>query len=234
MPFSEIVREEALVKSARRCNVCREFAGRAVNVHHITQEADGGSNSIENAIVLCLRCHSEAGHFNSRHPIGTKYSPSELRRQRDQFQAAVAAGQILPATSEMEISWKRSSPFDGDLHTYHLIASVNNGSNSLNRWKLQIGLPSCIPIEYTNLKQSSEILREGVRYLVLEAEGGSLFPGETSNAVGPSAGATLQYQMNHELFYASDSKCWRLWLRLYTDSGPPIEGSRHWSEIHIF
>jgi hypothetical protein len=55
------------------------------NVHHIQPEADGGPNTIENAIVLCLRCHGEAGHYNPKHPIGTKYSPAELRRHRDEW-----------------------------------------------------------------------------------------------------------------------------------------------------
>jgi hypothetical protein len=96
MSFPPSVREDALVKSSRRCCVCREFAGRASNVHHIEQEADGGSNTIENAIVLCLRCHSEAVHYNPRHPVGAKYSPSELVRHRDQLWAAVADGRFYP------------------------------------------------------------------------------------------------------------------------------------------
>lgn len=61
MPFPRPVRDEALVRSNRRCCVCHEFGGRSVNVHHIVQEADGGPNTIENAICLCLRCHAEAG-----------------------------------------------------------------------------------------------------------------------------------------------------------------------------
>lgn len=85
MPFPEKVREAVLVRSHRRCCVCHEFAGRSVNVHHIIQEADGGENTIDNAICLCLPCHAEAGHFNSRHPLGTKYSPSELKAHRDQW-----------------------------------------------------------------------------------------------------------------------------------------------------
>lgn len=40
---------------------------------------------MENAIVLCLRCHGEAGHYNPRHSIGNKYSPEELRRHRDEW-----------------------------------------------------------------------------------------------------------------------------------------------------
>jgi hypothetical protein len=85
MPFSAETKEAALVKSRRYCCVCHEFAGRSVNVHHIIQEADGGPNKLDNAIVLCLRCHAEAGHYNLHHPLGTKYSPSELRRHRDEW-----------------------------------------------------------------------------------------------------------------------------------------------------
>ena len=49
----------------------------------VEQEADGGSNDLENAIVLCFKCHAEAGHCNPRHPCGTKYSATELRKHRD-------------------------------------------------------------------------------------------------------------------------------------------------------
>ena len=85
MPFPKKIRETVLVRSHRRCCVCHKFAGRNVNVHHIVQEADGGENTIDNAICLCLPCHADAGHFNSRHPLGTKYSPDELRAHRDQW-----------------------------------------------------------------------------------------------------------------------------------------------------
>jgi hypothetical protein len=83
VPFSSALRIGALVKSRRKCCVCGQFAGRDAEVHHIVQEADGGPNTINNAIVLCSRCHGEAGHYNPRHPRGTKYSPAELRRHRD-------------------------------------------------------------------------------------------------------------------------------------------------------
>lgn len=99
MPFSQGIKEEALIASARRCCVCHDFAGRAVNVHHIEQEADGGRNIIENAIVLCLRCHSEAGHYNPRHPIGIKYSPSELIRHRDNWWQQVKQGFVEPISA---------------------------------------------------------------------------------------------------------------------------------------
>jgi hypothetical protein len=85
MPFPDVTRLEALTRSKRHCCVCRVFGGRDIVVHHIVQEADGGANTLDNAIALCSRCHSEAGHYNPRHPLGTKYSPEELRRHRDSW-----------------------------------------------------------------------------------------------------------------------------------------------------
>lgn len=85
MPFDESVRTEALVRSGRFCCVCHTFAGRDAVVHHIVQASDGGPNILDNAIVLCSRCHGEAGHYNDRHPLGTKYRPDELRRHRDDW-----------------------------------------------------------------------------------------------------------------------------------------------------
>lgn len=89
MPFPNDVRTEALLRAARHCCVCRLPKGTALEVHHLQPEADGGSNTIENAIPLCFDCHANAGHYNSRHPRGTKFSPAELVQHRDRWYAAV-------------------------------------------------------------------------------------------------------------------------------------------------
>jgi hypothetical protein len=83
MGFPPKVKEDALIKSRRCCCICHKFAGLYTNVHHIIQEADGGPNTLENAVVLCLECHGQVGHYNKRHPIGDKYSPAEVKRHRD-------------------------------------------------------------------------------------------------------------------------------------------------------
>jgi HNH endonuclease len=148
MPFAPNIRQQVLVNSHRRCCVCHEFAGREANVHHIIQEADGGENSIENAICLCLPCHSEAGHFNPRHPMGTKYSPDELRQHRDQWWAVCAAqvgagkkGAEIYATFESRSgTWsavkevERVKGFLAELHPAlnELHAVLRNGSVSLS------------------------------------------------------------------------------------------------------
>ena len=85
MPFPPKVKEEALVRSRRCCCLCHEFSGLYSNVHHIIQESKGGPNELENAIVLCLRCHGEVGHYNVQHPIGNKFSVEELRGHRNEW-----------------------------------------------------------------------------------------------------------------------------------------------------
>jgi hypothetical protein len=83
MPFSKSVADEALVACGRRCCICRQFAGTKMQLHHIKPEAEGGEDSLENSIPLCLACHAEVACYNSSHPIGRKFSESELKRHRD-------------------------------------------------------------------------------------------------------------------------------------------------------
>ncbi len=85
MSFPPKIKEEALVSSRRHCCVCRKFGGRDCEVHHIIPSADGGKDDIDNAVALCFRCHSEVGSYNPKHPKGNKYSPSEVKKHRDDW-----------------------------------------------------------------------------------------------------------------------------------------------------
>jgi hypothetical protein len=95
MPFPQHIREQALVAAARHCCVCNRYKGVKVEVHHIVPQSEGGPNELENAITLCFDCHADAGHYNPRHPRGTKFSPTELRRHRDQWHAKVQSHGVL-------------------------------------------------------------------------------------------------------------------------------------------
>src|SRR5216684_1421116 len=97
MGFSAAVREHALVASARHCCVCHRYKGIKVEVHHIISVASGGLDDFDNAIVLCFDCHADAGHYNPEHPRGTKFSPRELRRQREAWYDIVNSGPLARA-----------------------------------------------------------------------------------------------------------------------------------------
>ena len=58
MAFLESVRDEAKKRAHFKCVVCHE---PWVEVHHIQAQADGGSDSLENAAPLCASCHHRYG-----------------------------------------------------------------------------------------------------------------------------------------------------------------------------
>ena len=94
MGFSPKVKSESLSLSARHCSVCHRYKGIKMEVHHIIQEADGGPNTLDNAIPLCFDCHCDAGHYNNRHPKGTKFSIQELTKSRDAWYKIVSEKSI--------------------------------------------------------------------------------------------------------------------------------------------
>jgi hypothetical protein len=212
--------------------VCHEFAGRAVNMHHIVQEADGGSNTLDNAIVLCLRCHSEAGHFNSRHPIGTKYSPNELHRHRDEWWKLCETHPPTQNHAHVEVSWKRTL-MSQDLHTHRLLIHYHNSLESpVSGWKLNIYFPAKIPVRVQKLEKCKREILDRVIYNVFEARGDNqIYPGEDIELVGLGL-AYAEYDMNHDLYEAATQ--WKFAWRFYSTVGQPISGEIPWNSMHEF
>ena len=85
MGFSQKVKEEALIACGRHCCICHKFCGTKIEVHHIKLESEEGTNTLDNAIPLCFDCHSDMTSYHFKHPKGTKYTESELRKHRDSW-----------------------------------------------------------------------------------------------------------------------------------------------------
>jgi hypothetical protein len=79
--------ENLLVACHRCCCVCHRFCGVKIEIDHIIQQADGGSDTPENAIPVCFECHAEIHSYNLNHPRGRKFQPGELQGHRDQWLA---------------------------------------------------------------------------------------------------------------------------------------------------
>jgi len=233
MPFPRPVRDEALVKSHRRCCVCHEFGGRSVNVHHIIQEADGGANTIDNAICLCLRCHAEAGHFNPRHPMGTKYSPDELRNHRDQWWQHCVKHPDEPFQPALDVSYKailRSA----ELHRYHLlIAYTNQFKEAQSGWKVQVFIPAFVPVDSVEFERYQKSVN-GTHYNVFAYESNEkIYPGETVEIIPSMNVFHIEYQINHQVFMRLHQNPCVLW-RFFTTSAPSVEGDRPLAELQEF
>lgn len=233
MPFPSRVREDALVKAQRHCCVCHDFAGRLVNVHHIIQECDGGANDLDNAIVLCLRCHAEAGHYNPKHPLGTKYSPSELRRHRDEWYFACANGTARYSTS-INVQVKRTL-CTSDLHKYVPLFTFRNGNaNIVFSWKLEIFLPTSFEVSDGEGYEEMEADFDGVRYRKFRfSHGGAIYLGEERQLTDNDF-ERLEYNITHELYFAARTEQFKILWRFYSDSAPPIRGELPWEEIQSF
>jgi tetratricopeptide (TPR) repeat protein len=91
MGFSSQVVEDILVKSGRYCCLCHKFKGHKIEVHHIQQRADRGNDDADNGIPLCFDCHAEVKAYDPHHPKGRRFSPSELKRHRDNWFRKFAA-----------------------------------------------------------------------------------------------------------------------------------------------
>jgi len=101
MTFLPPVREDALVASGRHCCLCHKFCGLKIELHHIKQKAEGGLDDYENCIPLCFDCHADMRSYDHKHPKGTKYTPTELTRHRDNWYKKVSAS---PGSSYSEKS----------------------------------------------------------------------------------------------------------------------------------
>jgi len=119
--FSRNIKDQILVDTARHCCVCHRYKGVKVEVHHIKQEALGGANTYDNAIALCFDCHADAGHYNPKHPRGTKFSPSELMRAKNQWIELVRTNDV-----------KKPSEPDAFLCQYFVCENYENLSEIVN------------------------------------------------------------------------------------------------------
>lgn len=59
MAITRAVRDQLLVEARHRCTICSE---KCFEIHHIIEQAEGGSDEPENLIVLCPNCHQHRYH----------------------------------------------------------------------------------------------------------------------------------------------------------------------------
>lgn len=232
MPFPRDVRDLALVKSHRRCCICHEFGGRSVNVHHIDQEADGGANTLENAICLCLRCHAEAGHFNPRHSLGTKYSPNELKAHRDQWWAHCESHPDEPLGLFLDVRFKAISK-NAAVHRYRLIVTYTNTLKvAQDGWKLRVCFPSLVPL-FPDDYDRYEIRVDGQHYNQLESSSNErVFPGESIDVVLHDM-HFIEYEVNDAVYNRLRPEHKVTW-QFFTPNAAVIEGEKPFSELQEF
>lgn len=177
MGFSQTVADEVFVRCGRHCCLCGTYAGQKMELHHIIQAADGGDDSVDNCIPLCLNCHAEVKAYNPRHPKGRKYTEAELKGHRDKYYAQYGTISNVPSAidaTDAFMDWFDRSASDAEdnlvwgypdldrrmplaLGTVILIEGyTGSGKSIFAQHIVRKNLLASKRIVYFNLKDSSE------------------------------------------------------------------------------
>lgn len=95
--------DQALIRCARVCCVCRRFRPSHIQVHHIIERGDGGTDELDNLIPVCIFCHQ--GHVHAKVPFTQRFSAAEQKGLRDAVYALVGKGQLVPPDADADTSF---------------------------------------------------------------------------------------------------------------------------------
>ncbi|WP_394136490.1 HNH endonuclease [Aliivibrio fischeri] len=142
MGFSVKIKEDAMVASGRHCCLCHKFCGIKIEIHHIKPRAEGGPDTLQNAIPLCFDCHADMRTYDAKHPKGTKYTEGELTRFRDDWfqkvrgSAGVQLGNAVAETDKLIYEKLLATlPWEGSLSfiSTNNFAGFSFNTDSLNQ-----------------------------------------------------------------------------------------------------
>lgn len=94
MGIPQATADEILVRCARHCCVCRRFRPLLLQVHHIRERSQEGSDDADNLIATCISCHAEV-HAETR--LTRRFTETELRKHRDDVYRLVSEGKLPSA-----------------------------------------------------------------------------------------------------------------------------------------
>ncbi|HAT7728841.1 TPA: HNH endonuclease [Enterobacter cloacae] len=97
MSIPDSIAAKILVKSARHCCICRRFSPLQIQIHHIVEQSEGGSNDEDNLIPICILCHSS---IHTKMQMTKGFSREELKGHRDAVYDMVEKGK-LPLQPQM-------------------------------------------------------------------------------------------------------------------------------------
>jgi len=153
MSFSQKVADKALVACGRHCALCHKYCGLKMELHHIKHQSEGGEDTFENCIPLCLDCHADMRSYDHQHPKGRKFSNAELIAHRDNWYAKIsAAGGVLASPQHVELDKAvfrrigRLLPFQGIIsqlkNRYIGMPYVGSQFDSLEKFQLEFSDPT--------------------------------------------------------------------------------------------
>jgi hypothetical protein len=91
--FPESVKRKARELAFFKCCYCHDRQGH--EVHHVVPKEEGGQGMLDNAILLCVQCHSDYGHRPDKR--------QQLRQARDHWYEIAAKRYGSPALEQIAL-----------------------------------------------------------------------------------------------------------------------------------
>ena len=88
---------KVLADCGRCCCLCRRFKPIQLQVHHIVLKSEGGKDDLDNAIALCLTCHTDV---HTKAPFTRRFTVEELKAR---------PGERVPARAGREAACGQSA-----------------------------------------------------------------------------------------------------------------------------
>lgn len=104
MAITKLVRDQLLVQARHRCTICAE---KCFEIHHIIEQAEGGTDDPENLIVLCPNCHQHRYHRSG------EFTRDQLRLYKQRLnEEAEIEKRLLQNLEEIRQSIPTANPDD--------------------------------------------------------------------------------------------------------------------------
>ena len=116
--FSPGVKLQARRRAAFRCCYCRDRMGD--HVHHLDPKEEGGSNDLDNAMLLCVMCHELYGPKKDKR--------TQLRQARDAWYEIVELRYSADAISALEVVAKNVATKE---HVDQAVGRLLNGIDAI-------------------------------------------------------------------------------------------------------
>lgn len=121
--------DEIMVKCGRHCCICRRFKPTHLQVHHIVERNEGGTDEPDNLIAICLTCHSDV-HTMTK--LTRRFTQKEIKLFREEVFKAVHEGRLpgnaevlnIPVTAKNAAQWLKSSTGDDSVNLRNLSAEA--------------------------------------------------------------------------------------------------------------
>lgn len=108
MAIVKAIRDQLLVEARHRCTICAE---KCFEIHHIIEQAEGGTDDAENLIVLCPNCHQHRYHRSSEFTRDHLRLYKQRLKEQNEVEKRVLQNleeirQLLPTASPEDVEHK--------------------------------------------------------------------------------------------------------------------------------